>query len=105
MEKLTTKSHFNEYTELLNDFTVPPNLDDENDLKDLQTFTKKLYTNCLEKYQKKCIFIWRTNEIEFSDILVKSILDNDFITERHVSRISLLNVALFCGSITRARDP
>ena len=35
---------------------------------------------------------------------LKATLENDKVTERQISRIALLNVALYCGSLERARD-
>ena len=35
---------------------------------------------------------------------MQATLENDKVTERQISRISLLNVALYCGSVERARD-
>lgn len=64
------------------------------------TFLQK----CIEKYNTDCLFIWSVEEAPLADVLVESLIKNDESTERQISRISLLNIALYCGLLDKAKD-
>lgn len=98
--KYLTKKHFQEYMELVSEF----DLDNVEKFEKFIEETQELYRKCIQKHKNKCIFIWHSDQNEFSGILVKSLLENDEKTERKISRIALLNIALFCGSVEHAKD-
>ena len=70
---------------------------------DFIKFLKDFYKNVYDHYQNKCLFVWDLNEDDLSDILVDALFDNDVVSEREISRTCLLNIALYLGSIDKAK--
>ena len=51
----------------------------------------------LRFYEEKKIFLWNVDEEQLSEILVKALHENDKMTKTKVSKIALLNLALYLG--------
>ena len=104
--KILTPKKLKEYMELITDMEQTEEMI-EKDIQDSIAGERKeriieIFQLCVERYEKD-IFIWDHEEKDFSDVLVKATLENDEVTERKISRNALLNVAVYCGELARAR--
>ena len=101
-EKYSSLSEMKQYNDLLTEDQL--NCEDEDEIQRFQAEVQTRLGFISRFYDEKKIFFWHVDEEQLSEILVKSLHENDKNTKTKVSQIALLNLALYLGCTDEATE-
>ena len=101
-KKYSLLTEMKQYNDLLTEDQL--NCEDEDQVEKLQAEVQTRLGFISRFYDEKKIFLWHVDEEQLSEILVKSLHENDKKTKTKVSQIALLNLALYLGCTDEATE-